>query len=119
LACIGGSIGQNMRLVKNIAREKEVLVAELRELDKVTAYQQYVATAFMRGADWNCLAKLPDKLQNNHLQGHNEYPKTCTSAYHLLVKWKGESSFGYMIDGAAFVITIAGLLIWCSMSLCK
>jgi Zinc knuckle len=96
-----------MRLLENIAREKEVLVAELSELDKVTAYQQYVATAFILGADWNCFRKLLDKLQNDHLQGYNGYPKTLTSAYHLLVNWKGDSSAGYMNDGAAFAITNA------------
>jgi hypothetical protein len=55
---IGGSIGHDMRILENIAREKEVLAAELSELDKGTAYQQYVATAFMLGADQNCFGTL-------------------------------------------------------------
>ena len=62
LSHIGGSIGQDMRLLEDIAREKEVLVAELREPDKVAAYQQYVATAFILGADRNRVGKLSSKM---------------------------------------------------------
>jgi hypothetical protein len=97
-----------MRLSENIAREKEVLVEEQSELDNVTAYQQYIGAAFILGADRNCFGKLLDKLQNDHLQGYNGYPKSLTSAYHLLVNWKGEPIAGHMNDGAAFGTTCTG-----------
>jgi Zinc knuckle len=94
---IGGSIGIDPILYKE--EEGESRSSESNN----DAYQCYIATAFMIGADRNRFGTLLDKLQNDHLQGYDCYPKTLTSAFHLLVNWKPGNSFtGHGGDGISF-----------------
>ena len=52
------------------------------------AQQLYLATAFILGADRNKYGQLIENLENDYLQGQNNYPQTLTGAYNLLTNWK-------------------------------
>jgi hypothetical protein len=64
----------------------------LRERNK--APEEYLATAFLLGADQYCFGRLMDKSQNYYLQGHNLYPRRLSAAYNLLVNLKDETHQG-------------------------
>jgi hypothetical protein len=53
---------------------------------------EYLAVAFLSGSDIAQFGCLLDRLQNDYLQGNNAYPRTLSSAYHLLTNWKAETS---------------------------
>ena len=60
--------------------------------------------AFILGADKQCYVGLIRDVENEYLNGANKYPKTITSAYNLLVNWKGDPNRARlgMSDGVAF-----------------
>ena len=50
--------------------------------------EQYLAVAFLLSANRTQYGKLIEDLENDYLQGRNNYPTTVTSAYHLITNWK-------------------------------
>jgi Zinc knuckle len=52
------------------------------------ATERYFAVAFLLGSDCVRFGKLIEDLENSHLHGQNNYPKTVQDAYTLLVNWK-------------------------------
>ena len=60
--------------------------------DKITnsnnAKEAYMATAYLLGADQSRYGRLIKSLENDYLQGKNNYPKNMTEAYNLLINWK-------------------------------
>ena len=47
-----------------------------------------MAVAFLLGADCLQYGKLVENMENDYLQGRNNYPTTLSAAYHLLINWK-------------------------------
>ena len=64
------------------------------------------AQAFLLGSDRARNGKLIEDLENDYLQGTNNYPKTVVTAYNLLTDWKQENRYGWgrtpTADGVAF-----------------
>ena len=53
-----------------------------------------------------------DKMQNDYLQGHNNYPLTLTSAFNLLINWKNDLNHNSSRnDSVAFVMSSAQMVI--------
>jgi hypothetical protein len=50
--------------------------------------ERYLAVAFLLGSDRSRFGRLLENLENNFLQGQNNYPATVTAAYSLLTNWK-------------------------------
>ena len=61
--------------------------------------------AFLLGCDRSRYGKLIEDLENDYLQGRNNYPTTVVAAYNLLTNWKQENRAGWRpptADGVAF-----------------
>jgi hypothetical protein len=87
----GGSIGHHPRVCDYILDEKDQTFvslndAEKRELKKETC-EQFLATAFMLGADRARYGNLIAETQNEFLKGVDNYPSTLVAAYNLLVNY--------------------------------
>jgi Zinc knuckle len=108
---VGGIIGNDPALFKKIAKDISKDVEELNDRDKEMAQDEFLAIAFLNGADRNRYGKLLDRLQNDYLQGQDGYPKTLTGAYHLLTNWKAESQQNdtNINDGISFTTSSANL----------
>ena len=52
------------------------------------------AMAFLLGCDRSRYGKLIEDLENDYLQGRNNYPTTVVAAYNLLTNWKQENRAG-------------------------
>ena len=54
--------------------------------------QQYLAVAFLSGADDRSYGRMRQTLQNNYLRGDTDsYPQDLTKAYELLLNWRTDS----------------------------
>ena len=62
--------------------EQEMNEVEERIQDKT------VACGILVRADRNCYRKLIEEIENDFLKGHDNYPKTPTEAYNLLVNYR-------------------------------
>ena len=60
---------------------------QLTEL-KAEVLERFTAVAFLIGADCAPCGRLVENMENDFLQGQNNYPKTVSGAYHLLTNWK-------------------------------
>jgi len=101
---IGGSYGIEPGILDQYAASKGKSMGDLDENDRLCVKDQYLAIAFVTGADRTRFGRLIEKLQNDYLQGYDGYPKTLSTAYQLLTNWKQESfkSSGITNDGVAF-----------------
>ena len=63
------------------------MMSKLAEL-KHTTQVRYLAVAFLLGADRSRYGRLIEDLENDFLQGRNNFPTTLTGAYSLLTNWK-------------------------------
>ena len=75
---VGGSIGRNEGLVKAYAKVKGLDIDDLDE-DELTeltqqTYERYIATSFVLAADRSRYGRLIEGLENDYLQGQNNYP---------------------------------------------
>ena len=103
---IGGSIGTDPAMLAKVAKELDKNIQDLSDIDKHRARDEFLAVAFINGTDRSRYGRLIDRLQNDHLQGQDVYPKTLVGAYHLLTHWKPESSNNDNMathDGMAFI----------------
>ena len=87
--------------------------AQTKEVQAETR-ERYLATAFLLSADCTRNGKLIEDLENDYLQGRNNYPTTVTSAYHLITNWKQDprnimQSLGQVGNvGVSFTTTTEG-----------
>jgi hypothetical protein len=111
---VGGSVGKNIGLVKEYAKVKgvdfETLSNEALKKLKEETYERYLATSFVLAADRSRYGRLIESLENDYLQGRDNYPTTLTSAYNLLTNWKQDPrnlmrSIGPVNDGVSFATT--------------
>jgi hypothetical protein len=104
----GGSVGNEPGIMKLLATEKKMVMSTITQAEraeiKKEAQEQYLAAAFMLGSNRNRYGKLIESLENDYLQGCNNYPKTLMSAYNLLTNWKYASMhmIGPSNDGVSF-----------------
>jgi hypothetical protein len=66
-------------------------VAE-RSLAKSEVKEEFLACAFLLGADQKRYGKLIEDIENSHVQKNDKYPKTLVEAYNLLVHWKQDKN---------------------------
>jgi hypothetical protein len=112
---IGCIIGEEPTLLK-IELDKQGLTATGASADEMedatdVAKQQYLAIAFLAGADRAHYGKLLNELENSYLKGRDEYPTTLNAAYNLLVHYvNGMPSVANPIntDGVAFTVITDG-----------
>jgi hypothetical protein len=104
----GGSIGNHPGIKGAIAEKKDINEpnAEQAEEIKKEAQEEYLAAAFLLNSDRARYASLLQNLENDHLQGQDNYPKTITAAYNVLTNWKQDprniSRPGDANDGVSF-----------------
>jgi hypothetical protein len=104
----GGSVGNEPGIMKLLATEKKMVMSTITQAERLEikkeAHEQYLAAAFLLGSDRNRYGKLNESLENDYLQGRNNYTKTPMSAYNLLTNWKYASMhmIGPSNDGASF-----------------
>ena len=87
---IGGSVGDDSGLFEDFVNQNEIDIATA-DIDKIglAAKDQYLAVAFLLGADRSRYGRLIESLENDHIRGKQAaFPKTLTSAYNLLTNWK-------------------------------
>jgi Zinc knuckle len=80
---VGAVIGPDTSIVNFIADGNTV-----NSFHRASATTEYLAVAFMLGADRTRYGKLIEDLENSYLQGQSNYPKTVTEAYNVLSNWK-------------------------------
>ena len=68
----------------NDATDEEEEAAELEGI------QWYLALAFLMGSNRNRYGRLLEKLENDFTAGNDNYPKTLTDAYNMLLEWKDD-----------------------------
>ena len=104
---IKGSIGMAPGLEEIVAKENNKAVADLTDAEKMEAKERYLAVAFLLGSDRARFGKLIENLENDFLQGRDNYPKSVTGAFNILINWKQDPrnlvrSVGVTNDGVAF-----------------
>jgi hypothetical protein len=108
---IGGIIGEEPALLQTELDRLQLTVdtASPEQMKAATesAKQVYLAVAFLSGSDWNRYSKMLDDLENAYLHGRDEYPRTLTAAYNLLLHWMNsikthEGTNNTVSEGVAF-----------------
>ena len=93
----GGSIGDDPLLINQIlqrTRPRATMETASRTMineAKEEAKQEYLAVAFLMGADRSRYGLLIQSLENDYIQGVNKYPKNLVDAYHLITNWKHDT----------------------------
>ena len=91
----GGSIGEDPMLIKDEARRDNIMhyndltITDNEYIQRVRpARDRYLAYAFIHGSDKSRYAELMIELENQHTYGNDQFPKTLTGAYNLLVNYR-------------------------------
>jgi hypothetical protein len=87
----GGEIGRDTIIISkeleirglNVKDATEAQVAESSNTGK----GKYLAIALLRESDRSRYGRMLDDLQNQYLNGYNNYPDSVTAAYHLLTHY--------------------------------
>jgi Zinc knuckle len=105
----GGSITGHTGIEDSIIKERKTTRENISAADLADvvadAEARSKAIAFLLGCDRARYGKLIEDLENDFLQGRNNYPKTVVAAYNLITNWKQENRFGWrapQADGVAF-----------------
>ena len=109
----GGDLGIDKGLIDNTFAtanpvvNRETATPATVEAAKKYAREQYLACAFLLGADRKRYGKLLENLENDYTQKNDRWPKTITDAYSLLINWKQDPRnllqvVGASSDGIAF-----------------
>ena len=61
-----------------------------QETVETDGIQWYLALAFLIGSDQRRFGHLLKKLENDFSAGNDNYPKTLTDAYNMLLEWKDD-----------------------------
>lgn len=113
----GGSVAGHPGIEDEIIKElpgnptRDTLSPEQRKNVTEETTARSTAMRFLLGCDRSRYGKLIEDLENDFLQGRNNYPKTVVAAYNLLTNWKQENRAGWrapMADGVAFATTDDG-----------
>ena len=61
-----------------------------QETVETEGIQWYLALAFLMGSDRSWFGCLLEKLENDFTTANDNYPKTHTNAYNMLLEWKDD-----------------------------
>ena len=111
---IGGGIGDDDAITRQVLRSQGIDTDEATEAQEEAAEIQgiewYLALAFLMGSDRTRFGHLLEKLENDFTAGHDNYPKTLTDAYNMLLEWKDDPRLLMRMagnDGISFATTTA------------
>ena len=94
LSHIGAGIGDDEAIMKQVLRSQGININnatdEEEESGELEGIQWYLALAFLMGSDRNRYGRLLEKLENDFTAGNDNYPKTLTDAYNMLLEWKDD-----------------------------
>ena len=109
---IGAGIGDDDAITKQVLRSQGINVDNATEAQEEAAEIQgiewYLALAFLMGSDRSRFGRLLEKLENDFTAGHDNYPKTLTDAYNMLLEWKDDPRLLMRMagnDGISFTTT--------------
>ena len=91
------------KLPGEVTRETITDIQLKKVLEEST--ERSTAIAFLLGCDRSRYGKLIEDLENDFLQGRDNYPTTVVAVYNLLTNWKQENRAGWRAptaDGVAF-----------------
>jgi hypothetical protein len=103
----GGMIGNHPGIVKMIMKKKGLTTMTEDERDdiEVEAQEMYLAAALLMNADRTRYASFIQDLENDYLQGQDNYPKTVEQAYNVLTNWRKDPNSATRFianDGVSF-----------------
>jgi hypothetical protein len=111
----GGEIAGHPGVSTGIIAEKGLVKANMTEAQieevRTENSSRSTAMAFLLGCDRARYGRLIDDLENDFLQGRNNYPTTIAAAYNLLTNWKQENRYGWRppsADGVSFTTADVG-----------
>ena len=91
---IGAGIGDDEAIMKQVLRSQGSDVDEATEAQEEAAEtegtQSYLALAFLMESDQSRFGRLLENLENDFTAGNDNYPKTLTDAYNVLLEWKDD-----------------------------
>ena len=91
---IGAGIGEDEAIMKQVLRSQGIDIDEAMEAQEEAAETEgtkwYLALAFLMGSDRSRFGRLLEKLENDFTAGNDNYPKTLTNAYNMLLEWKDD-----------------------------
>ena len=94
LSHIGAGIGDDVAITRQVLRSQGINVDEATDAQEEAAEtegtQWYLALAFLMGSDHSRFGRLLEKLENDFTAGNDNYPKTLTDAYNMLLEWKDD-----------------------------
>ena len=94
LSHIGTGIGDDEATMKQVLRSQGIDVDEATEAQEENAelegIQWYLALAFLMGSDRSRYGRLFEELEKDLTAGNDNYPKTLTDAYNMLLQWKDD-----------------------------
>ena len=94
LSHIGAGIGNDMAIMRQVLRSQDINVDEATDAQEEAAETEgtplYLALAFLMGSDHSRFRRLLEKLENDFTAGNDNYPKTLTDAYNMLLEWKDD-----------------------------
>ena len=94
LSHIGAGIGDDTAIMKQVLRSQDINIDEATDVQEEAAategIQWYLALAFLMGSDRSRFGRLLEKLENDFTAGNDNYPKTLTDAYNMLLEWKDD-----------------------------
>ena len=109
---IGAGIGDDDAITRQVLRSQGINIEEATEAKEEAAEIQgtewYLALAFLMGSDRSRFGRLLEKLENDFTAGHDNYPKTLTDAYNMLLEWKDDPRLLMRMagnDGISFTTT--------------
>jgi hypothetical protein len=85
----------NKRSVRNF----DELSQDNKDWVEEHAHGNFLATTFLMEAERSRFGKLLENLENQYLQGIDNYPQTLSSAYTLLTNWRYDHRNATMISG--------------------
>ena len=94
LSHIGAGIGEDVAIMRQVLRSQGINVDEATDAQEEAAEaegtQLYLALAFLMGSNCSRFGWLLEKLENDFTAGNDNYPKTLTDAYNMLLEWKDD-----------------------------
>ena len=110
---IGAGIGNDEAIMKQVLRSQGIDIDEATEAQEEAAEtegtQWYLVLAFLMGSDRSRFGRLLEKLENDFTAGNNNYPKTLTDAYNMLLEWKDDPRLLMRMagnDGVSFATNV-------------
>lgn len=76
------------KLAEQMASDPDAPTPEELKAAKAVVKQEYLAVAYLSATNYDRYGDLLKDLENDYVKGHNNYPKTVTDAYGLVVNYK-------------------------------